>query len=390
MGHKTAHGGTLKNGGRQRVRRRHARLHSVEPGPTPHNGSAKPNGAPSFAAVDLGTNNCRLLIAQPSGHSFHVIDAFSRIVRLGEGLSARGVLSEAAMDRTIVALRICAGKMRRRRVERARCIATDACRRAANCDEFIARVARETGIDLEIISSREEVQLVLAGSQPLLDADAPWALLFDIGGGSTELVWMRLDVYPHEMVGWTSLPRGVVSLAESHGSDIISRSVYDAMVTEIGELLAPFEDTHRITDHIAAGDVQMLGASGTVTTMAGVHLELPRYDRAQVDGIMLSFDEIDKVSARLQGLDQASRAAIPTIGPDRADLVVAGCAILDAIQRLWPVGALRVADRGVREGLLMGMMHPCLPAVAGHVANPGRKLPDALSPEEQRFPPFAS
>jgi len=390
MGNKTAHGETWKIGGRQRVRRRHTGLHPVKPGPTPDNGSAKHRGAPSFAAIDLGTNNCRLLIAQPSGHGFHVIDAFSRIVRLGEGLTSSGRLSEAAMDRTLAALAICASKMRRRRVERARCIATDACRRAANCDEFIARVAHETGIDLEIISSREEAQLVLAGSQPLLDGDAPWALLFDIGGGSTELVWLRLDVYPHEVVGWTSLPCGVVSLAEAHGSDVISRSVYDAMVDEIGALLAPFEDTHRITDRIAAGDVQMLGASGTVTTMAGVHLKLPRYDRTQVDGIRLSFDDIDKVSAHLQGLDQSARAAIPTIGPDRADLVVAGCAILDAIQRLWPVGTLRVADRGVREGLLMGMMHPCLPAAAGHAANPGRTLSYALSHEDQGLPPFAS
>ena len=390
MGNKTAHGETWKTGGRRRVRRRHTGLNLGKIGPTPHNRSAKPYGASSFAAVDLGTNNCRLLIARPSGHGFRVIDAFSRIVRLGEGLSARGVLSQAAMDRTIAALRICASKMRRRRVERARCIATDACRRAANCKEFIARVARESDIELEIISSREEAQLVLAGSRSLLDDDAPWALLFDIGGGSTELVWMRLDVFPHEMVGWTSLPCGVVSLAEAHGSNVISRSVYDAMVSEIGELLSPFEDTYRITDRIAAGDVQMLGASGTVTTVAGVHLKLPRYDRAQVDGIRLSFDEIDKVSAHLQGLDQTARAAIPTIGPDRADLVVAGCAILNAIQRLWPVGTLRVADRGVREGLLMGMMYPCPPTVAGHVANPGHKLPDALPHEDQRFPPFAS
>jgi exopolyphosphatase/guanosine-5'-triphosphate,3'-diphosphate pyrophosphatase len=319
-----------------------------------------------------------LLIAEPLGQGFRVIDAFSRIVRLGEGLAARGALSEAAMARTISALRVCADKMRRRRVERARCIATDACRRATNCDAFIDRVTRETGIVLDIISPREEAQLVLAGSQPLLDPDTPWALLFNIGGGSTELVWMRLDVYPHEMVGWTSLPCGVVSLAEAHGGDFITRAVYDAMVTEIEGMLAPFEDRHRITERIAAGDVQMLGASGTVTIMAGVHLELARYDRAQVDGLRLSFDEIDRVSARLRGLDFEARAAIPTIGPDRADLVIAGCAILDAIQRSWPVGTLRVADRGVREGLLMGMIHPCLPATVDYGIGPDRELPEAL------------
>ena len=338
---------------------------------TPRNGSSAGNGASqqaAFAAIDLGPNNCRLLIAEPADRGFRVIDAFSRIVRLGEGLGAHGVLSEAAMARTISALRVCAAKMRRHRVSRARCIATDACRRAANCDEFVARAARESSIELEIISSLEEAQLMLAGSRPLLDPDVPWALLFDIGGGSTEVVWTRVDAVPHEIVGWTSLPRGVVGLAETHGGDSISSTVYDAMVDELWDMLAPFEDAYRITERIAAGDVQMLGASGTVTTLAGVHLELPRYDRAQVDGMRMSFDEIHRVSAHLQRLDQASRAAIPTIGPDRADLVIAGCAILDAIKRTWPVGALKVADRGVREGLLMGMIHPCMPAGSVHSA----------------------
>ena len=384
MGNETAHGGRSHGGGRRGVgRRREMRRHG-QPGTTLRNGLPSANSASRravFAAIDLGTNNCRLLIAEPADHGFRVIDAFSRIVRLGKGLGARGVLSETAMARTISALRVCASKMRRHRVNRARCIATDACRRAANCDQFIARVARETGIELEIISTREEAQLVLAGSQPLLDPDVPWALLFDIGGGSTELVWMRVD--PHEIVGWTSLPRGVVGLAETHGGDSISSTVYDAMVDELGDMLAPFEDAHRITERIAAGDVQMLGASGTVTTLAGVHLKLSRYDRAQVDGIRMSFDEIHKVSAHLQGLDLAARAAIPTIGPDRADLVVAGCAILDAIKRTWPVGVIRVADRGVREGLLMGMMHPCMPAAAGYVVNPGRELDAAPSHDDE-------
>lgn len=396
MGDKSAHGRKWRAGGRQRAGRRHAGLRHVERGSTPDSASGPQQGSratssrTAFAAVDLGTNNCRLLIAEPVDHGFRVIDAFSRIVRLGEGLAARGALSEAAMARAIAGLRVCAGKMLRRRVVRARCIATDACRRADNCDEFIARVVYETDIALEIISPREEAQLVLAGSQPLLDPDVPWALLFDIGGGSTELVWMRLDVYPHEMVGWTSLPLGVVGLTETYGADFISSSVYDAMVAEVWDLLAPFEDAHRITERIAAGDVQMLGTSGTATTMAGVHLDLPRYDRAQVDGLHLTFDEINRVSARLQGLDQTARAAIPTIGPKRADLVVAGCAILDAIQRTWPVGALRVADRGVREGLLMGMMHPCVPATVNYGAKPDRKLPQALAHGNDRFPPSAS
>ncbi len=332
--------------------------------------SERPGGADShlrtsaFGAIDLGTNNCRLLVARPEGPTFRVIDAFSRIVRLGEGVSTKGELSDQAMERTIAALRICAGKLRHHQVNRVRSVATDACRRAANCDAFVDRVARETGIDLEIISTREEAQLAIAGCLPMIEAEARWALMFDIGGGSTELVWMRCQGSKRELVGWISLPCGVVTLAETHGGDQISRQLYDKMVSDIGAMLVPFDAEHEISQHTAGGETQMLGTSGTVTTIAGIHLKLSRYDRARVDGLQLSFEAVDAVSAHLVGLDQKGRAAIPTIGPDRADLVVAGCAILDAIRKQWPVGKLWVADRGIREGMLMDMIHPCPPAPA--------------------------
>jgi exopolyphosphatase/guanosine-5'-triphosphate,3'-diphosphate pyrophosphatase len=327
-----------------------------------HGGADSRLRTSAFGAIDLGTNNCRLLVARPEGPTFRVIDAFSRIVRLGEGVSTRGELSDQAMERTIAALRICAGKLHHHQVNRVRSVATDACRRATNCDAFVARVARETGIDLEIISTREEAQLAIAGCLPLIEAEARWALMFDIGGGSTELVWMRCQGSKRELVGWTSLPCGVVTLAEAHGGDQISRQLYDKMVSDIGAMLVPFDVEHGISQHTAGGEAQMLGTSGTVTTIAGVHLNLARYDRSRVDGLQLSFDAIDAVTEHLISLDQKGRAAIPTIGSDRADLVVAGCAILDAIRNQWPVGSLWVADRGIREGMLMDMIHPCRPA----------------------------
>jgi exopolyphosphatase/guanosine-5'-triphosphate,3'-diphosphate pyrophosphatase len=327
-----------------------------------HGGAGRRLRTSAFGAIDLGTNNCRLLVARPEGSTFRVIDAFSRIVRLGEGVSTKGELSDQAMERTIAALRVCAGKLRHHQVNRVRSVATDACRRAANCDAFIARVARETGIDLELISTREEAQLAIAGCLPLIQDDARWALMFDIGGGSTELVWMRCQGSSRELIGWTSLPCGVVTLAEAHGGDQVSPEIYHKMVSDIGAMLSPFDAEHEISQQTAGGETQMLGTSGTVTTIAGVHLNLPRYDRSRVDGLQLSFDAIDAVSAHLIGLDQKGRAAIPSIGPDRADLVVAGCAILDAIRKQWPVGSLWVADRGIREGMLMDMIHPCRPA----------------------------
>jgi exopolyphosphatase / guanosine-5'-triphosphate,3'-diphosphate pyrophosphatase len=313
------------------------------------------------AALDLGTNNCRLLIARRRGLGFHVIDAFSRIVRLGEGLAASGRLSEAAMARTLAALRVCAGKVARSGTRRARYVATEACRRAQNCAEFLERVRRDTGIPIEIISSDEEARLVVAGCAPLLDPAVPGALVFDIGGGSTELVWLDQTGEAGPAIrDYVSVPHGVVTLADRYGGRVVTAETYAAMVGEVEAALAPFERKHQIARRISAGAVQLLGSSGTVTTLAGVHLDLPRYDRNKVDGSELDFAEIERASRRLAAMRWEERAAHPCVGEERADLVLAGCAILEAICRLWPVGRLVVADRGIREGILLGFFRGAL------------------------------
>ncbi|MBV9859839.1 MAG: Ppx/GppA family phosphatase [Alphaproteobacteria bacterium] len=319
--------------------------------------------APYYAALDLGTNNCRLLVARPAGAGFRVVDAFSRIVRLGEGVAATGALSEAAMARTLEALRICADKISHRTLSGARYVATEACRRAANCAEFLSRVRDEIGLDLEIISTAEEARLVVTGCAPLLHPRIPYAIVFDIGGGSTEIVWLRRASAPGErpgapeILGSVSLPFGVVTLTERFGGVHVSPAIYGAMVGEAEAALAPFERAHRIAAEVRAGRVQMLGSSGTVTTLAGVHMALPRYTRALVDGSLLTFEQIASVSRHLAGLDLEGRAANPCVGRERADLVLSGCAILDAICATWPVGRVRVADRGLREGILFDLMH---------------------------------
>jgi exopolyphosphatase/guanosine-5'-triphosphate,3'-diphosphate pyrophosphatase len=324
---------------------------------------------PSYAALDLGTNNCRLLIARRAvglqsagssrGGGFRVVDAFSRIVRLGEGLAATGALSEAAMARTMEALRICAGKIGQRNVASGRYVATEACRRADNCAAFLARVREELGIELEIISTAEEARLVVTGCAPLLHPRIPHAIIFDIGGGSTEIVWLRQSgAAPQlEILGSVSLPFGVVTFTERFGGIEVTPAIYRAMVAEAEAALAPFEQRHSIRRAVRARQVQMLGSSGTVTTLAGVNLALPRYIRAMVDGSSLTFDQIELVSRHLAGLDIEGRAANPCVGRERADLVLSGCAILDAICATWPVGRLRVADRGIREGILFDLMH---------------------------------
>jgi exopolyphosphatase/guanosine-5'-triphosphate,3'-diphosphate pyrophosphatase len=312
----------------------------------------------TYAALDLGTNNCRLLVARPTADGFRVIDAFSRIIRLGEGVAASRRISDTAISRAVEALLVCRDKMRARGVLRARLIATEACRAAENSDAFRARVADEAGLELEIIDVATEARLAATGCTELFDPAAAGVILFDIGGGSSEVVRLgrpgsgRGGPPLPDIVGWASLPVGVVTLAERYGGTSVTREIYDAMVDEV----AAFVDKFAADQSCDLGGFQMLGTSGTVTTIAGVFLRLKRYDRRRVDGCWLSDDQVSGVVAELMAMSFDERAANPCIGAERADLVLAGCAILDAIRRAFPCPRLRVADRGLREGMLVEMM----------------------------------
>ena len=324
-----------------------------------------PAGGNVYAALDLGTNNCRMLVARPAVRGFQVIDAFSRATRLGEGLARSGALSEAAMERTIQALKTCVDKIGRRGVTRARYVATQACRQATNCPNFVDRVTAETGLEIEIISAQEEARLALAGCASLLDRRLTHALVFDIGGGSTELMWVRLDRgTPEHIEAMASLPFGVVTLTETEEDSLSSLAGYDRLVAALAEEIRAFEVECRLAGRIRARKMQMLGTSGTVTTLGGVYLDLPRYDRTAVDGLVMPFGAITEVSRRLAAMAPEERCQHPCIGQERSELVVAGCAILEAICRIWPLGRLRVADRGVREGLLLNMMRADVAAAA--------------------------
>jgi exopolyphosphatase/guanosine-5'-triphosphate,3'-diphosphate pyrophosphatase len=313
---------------------------------------------PTYAALDLGTNNCRLLVARATRDSFRVIDAFSRIIRLGEGITASGRLSEAAIVRAVEALRICRAKMRNRGVTRARLIATEACRSAANGLDFLQRVRDEVGIELEIVDRETEARLAATGCTPLVDPQADGVILFDIGGGSSELVRLGRSLPtpygpPHpEIRAWVSIPIGVVTLAERHGGMTVTRPVFEAMIAEVAAHVDRFAAEHGG----ALDGLHMLGTSGTVTTIAGVYLELPRYERRRVDGCWMSDLQITGVVEQLLEMSYERRVANPCIGAERADLVLAGCAILEAIRRAFPCRRLRVADRGLREGMLVQMM----------------------------------
>jgi exopolyphosphatase/guanosine-5'-triphosphate,3'-diphosphate pyrophosphatase len=324
---------------------------------------------PLFAGIDLGTNNCRMLVGTPSGAGFQVLDSFSRVVRLGEGLYETGNLSEIAMERALAALSVCADRARRWGAEAEagrlamRAIATEACRQAENGPEFLARAREVTGLPLEIISPREEAELAVESCASLICADGSRrALLFDIGGGSTEIAWVRVNAgCAPDLIGFVSIPVGVVTLSERCADACFTEAGYSSVVRDVGNLLRPFEAVHRIGQEIRQGGVMMIGTSGTVTTLAGVSLKLDRYRRGAIDGATLSRGQVDEalMEARLLGREGLSRH--PCIGADRVDFVLPGCAIFAAIHELWQAPELTVADRGLREGMLMRLMRAAPP-----------------------------
>src|SRR5918998_93608 len=261
--------------------------------------ASPPEGRPSqrhtYAALDLGTNNCRLLIARPADSGFAVIDAFSRVVRLGEGLATSGRISDAAIERALAALSICGDKLRRRNVSLAR-------------------------------------------------------------SGSTELVLIDTDGITPRIKCWWSAPWGVVSLTESEGRDFPDAA---ARVAAYGRMRERVKNAFKRFAELLPTEkenVRLLGTSGTVTTLASVHLALPSYDRKAIDGLMVPADSMRAISEMMSRMSLEERAQLPCIGLERADLVVAGCAILEAIMDIWPAKTLGVADRGIREGILRSLM----------------------------------
>ncbi|WP_273719954.1 MULTISPECIES: Ppx/GppA phosphatase family protein [unclassified Bartonella] len=317
---------------------------------------------PLYAALDLGTNNCRLLIASPSKPGyFRVVDAFSRIVRLGEGLVNNGFLNTQAMDRTIEALKICHFKLKQKRIKRYRLVATEACRSAKNGKYFIQRVLDETGLELEIVDRETEARFAVSGCGTLVEPNTDAIVLFDIGGGSSEIVLLNISKkhslrLTEQITAWTSLPVGVVTLAERFGGNNVSLDNFEKMKSYVRSFLNNFSERHKLGALAKGSKFHLLGTSGTITTLAGMHLNLERYDRKQIDGIWMSDADITLMIQRLLSWDMKKRMTNPCIGRGRADLILAGCAILDVIREVWPSQRLRVADRGLREGILIELM----------------------------------
>ena len=313
----------------------------------------------NFAAIDLGTNSCRLVIASPTPASFRIVETFSKITRLGEGIINDNELSRPAMRRTINALKVCAGVIEEYApIYRSRFVATAACRRAKNCKEFLDLVKKETGLTIETISSKEESRLAVVGCIPLLNRNIKRALVFDIGGGSTEISLARVTNSGKTFIeGFVSLPYGVVTISEAFPSQDMTALAYDTIIERTHKLLKEFDEKYKIREAIKNQEIQIIGTSGTVTVLGAVHLNLPRYNRSAVDGISITRQDIDRAIAKIKRLGDEGRKKHPCIGAQKADLTMAGCAIIEGLCSFWPIEEITVADRGIREGILLDMMH---------------------------------
>jgi exopolyphosphatase / guanosine-5'-triphosphate,3'-diphosphate pyrophosphatase len=345
-----------------------------------------------FGALDLGTNNCRMMIATRAGRGFRVVDSFNRTVRLGEGLQSTGRLSDNAMERTIEALRACAGRVRHWKLRTLRGVATEACRRAENGPAFLDRVREETGLRIDVISAREEAELAIESCASLLhapDRSEARGVLFDIGGGSTEIAWVRIDQQRrrHDLIGYISVPIGVITLSELFGgrsADDGGARHYRRMVDLVSDHLREFESIHRIGREIGQGNVRLLGTSGTVTTLAGIALGLPRYSRSAVDGTTIPSQSAIGAIELLRALPAGGLAAHPFVGPERETYVLPGCAIFEAVHRRWPVADVTIADRGLRDGMLLRMARDRPPGRA-----PVARMPESGYRGRRSLPPDA-
>lgn len=321
------------------------------------NQTAQP--ADNYAAIDLGTNSCRLVIATPTTTSFRVVETFSKVVRLGEGIIQDNELSSRAMKRTLQALKVCRGVIDEYMpITASRFVATAACRRAKNVAQFVDMVKRDAGIELEVISSKEEARLSVVGCLPLLNRNIKRVLVFDIGGGSTQISLARVTDFGKTFIeGFVSLPYGVVTVSEAFAGHEMSTLEYSTVMERTQNILAEFEEKYHISEAIQNQEIQVIGTSGTVTVLGAVHLKLPRYNRSAVDGIAISAPDVAATVNKIKTMGSEGRYKHPCIGQSKSDLTLAGCAIIEAITRFWPISEITVADRGIREGILLDLMH---------------------------------
>lgn len=295
------------------------------------------------AAIDLGTNSARLLIATRGASGEMEILVLKRVItRLGGGFTRERGISPAACDRTLSALRDFSREMRKTGVSHTRAVATSAVRDAVNGREFVERVYAETGIRLDIIDGREEALLTLNGVVSGLGRSGD-SIVFDIGGGSTEYTLARGKT----PLFTRSLPLGVVRLTEGKGSleamdDKVRRELKALMMEVEGSGLGSFPE-----------GATLIGTAGTPTTLAAMDLKLARYDHHKVHGHVLGISTVRELFETVCPLTAEERLHVPGIEKGREDLVVAGFLVTLRTMELFGFDRFTVSDAGLLEGLLM-------------------------------------
>ena len=298
-----------------------------------------------YAAIDLGTNTCLLLVAEWDGQELHPLVREMRVVRLGENLDRTGRISSTALDRATAALTEYRDIITSSGCQEMRCVATSAFRDAPNKDELTERIRNITGLEIEEISGEEEARLVHRAVQEAFPEETGERASVDVGGGSTEIIFDKQG-HLHEV---HSLPLGSVRLTERHFSHDPPAAVEVAALRD--NISTVLEDSGLPTK-VAS----LIGVGGTATTLAAIHLELEDYDPVKVHGRILKQRDLETILERCLALPYEQRVRLPGLHPGRADVIMAGTIILLAIMGHLQDKMIRISDRGIRWGIIAEMI----------------------------------
>ena len=294
----------------------------------------------TFAAIDVGTNSANLLVIDELGKE---VTRVITSTRLGEGLHSTGELSVEAMARTIDVIASYVATATSLGATKIQIVGTAACRRARNTSAFSELLQAKTRVNIEVLSESEEAALTFSGALiglPVIDTPT---LVIDIGGGSTEYTvgTQSIDVF-------ASIPFGAVTSTDSHISSDLPRP--EDLTNLIGAVSDELEDITR--DHpVVASPIRTVGVAGTIVTIAAVELGLHEYDDTALHGMTLSREAVEDVFRTVATEPLALRVQNPGLGPDRADIIVAGCCILVATMRRLHLSEITVSTRGLLDGV---------------------------------------
>ena len=296
-----------------------------------------------FAAIDLGSTNCRLVIVDIIEDKYKIICSFSEILNLGRNLSFSNEFNDEIIEKTIEIFKIISQKLKYYNVLSYRCVATEACRQSINSDELVKRIHERTNIEIEIIPSKEEARLCLKSCLNHNVNLNDFNLVFDIGGGSTEIIIFD-SIYSNKDFDFLSIPIGVINFSEK-----VSLFKTEKVLGQLEKQMMFFSKKKKIHNE----PISIIGSCGTVTTLCAIHLKLNYYQKSLVDNTLLEIEDLKQTCNFVKRLSSEEKEKHPCIGPQRINLLDNGILILEKILESWPVKRILVSDRGLREGIIL-------------------------------------